>query len=58
MQAALDHVLWALSDTQWLTQARTGTQTLLDTGRGAVVLHTEALKVQWLSLSLTQQDDR
>jgi len=30
----------------------------LDTGRGAVVRHTEALKAQWLSLPLTQQDDR
>jgi 3-deoxy-D-manno-octulosonic-acid transferase len=58
MQAALDQVLWSLSHPQGLTQARTGTQTLLDTGRGAVVRHTEALKAQWLSLSLTQQVDR
>lgn len=57
MQAALDQVSWALSHPQWLVQARTGTQTLLDTGRGAVALHTEALKAQRLSLSLTQQDD-
>ena len=58
MQAALDQVSWALSHSQWLIQARTGTQTLLDTGRGAVALHTESLKVQWLSLSLSQQDGR
>lgn len=58
MQAALDQVLWALSHPQGLNQARTGTETLLDTGRGAVVRHTEALKAQWLSLSLPQQVDR
>jgi 3-deoxy-D-manno-octulosonic-acid transferase len=58
MQAALDHVLWALSHPQWLVQARTGAQILLNTGRGAVALHTKALKAQWLSLPLTQQDDR
>ena len=58
MQAALDQVSWALSHSQWLIQARTGTQTLLNTGRGAVALHTEYLKVQWLSLSLSQQDGR
>jgi 3-deoxy-D-manno-octulosonic-acid transferase len=58
MQAALDHVLWALSHPQWLIQARGGTQTLLDTGRGAVDLHTKALKAKWLLLPLTPQDDR
>ncbi|PIT81116.1 3-deoxy-D-manno-octulosonic acid transferase [Limnohabitans sp. 15K] len=58
MQAGLDHVLWALSQPQWLIQARGGTQTLLDTGRGAVTLHSKALKAQWLALPLTPQGDR
>jgi hypothetical protein len=47
MSSALDHVAWALSHPQWLTDAQRGSEKLLAHGRGAVVHHVQALKAKW-----------
>ena len=44
MQAALDHVVSALTDPQWLAQAQAATAQLLEKGRGAVAQHMTALR--------------
>lgn len=44
MQAALDHVAFALAHPEWLAQAQAATVQLLDKGRGAVASHIKALQ--------------
>lgn len=44
MQTALDHVVSALTDPQWLVQAQAATAQLLEKGRGAVAQHMTALR--------------
>jgi 3-deoxy-D-manno-octulosonic-acid transferase len=44
MQAALEHVVLALTHPQWLDQARTATVKMLDKGQGAVARHIGALQ--------------
>jgi 3-deoxy-D-manno-octulosonic-acid transferase len=44
MQAALDHVAFALAQPEWLDQARTATVKMLDKGQGAVARHIAALQ--------------
>lgn len=44
MQAALDHVAFALTHPEWLAQAQAATVQLLDKGRGAVASHIKALQ--------------
>jgi 3-deoxy-D-manno-octulosonic-acid transferase len=44
MQAALDHVVLALTQTEWLNQAQAATVKMLEKGQGSVVRHINALQ--------------
>lgn len=44
MQAALDHVVFALTHQEWLHQAQTATVQLMEKGRGATARHMRALQ--------------